>query len=134
MKFVLDASATLAWFFEDEFDSDAQRIRDHVRGGEAVAPMLWPTEVINGLLMAERRGRIPAAKVDAAALLIEALPVAIEVVPPACASLVALARRHQRTAYDALYLDLAIRHGCPLATRDRGLRQAADEARVAILL
>ena len=37
----------------------------------------------------------------------------------------ALARGHRLTAYDASYLALAIREGCPLASLDRRLNEAA---------
>ena len=37
----------------------------------------------------------------------------------------ALARGHRLTAYDASYLALAVREGCPLASLDRRLNEAA---------
>jgi predicted nucleic acid-binding protein len=45
---------------------------------------------------------------------------------------VPLAREHKLSAYDAAYLDLAIREGAPLATLDNGLRKAAKAAGVRI--
>ena len=37
----------------------------------------------------------------------------------------ALARSHRLTSYDAAYLELALRRGLPLATRDKALQAAA---------
>jgi predicted nucleic acid-binding protein len=42
--------------------------------------------------------------------------------------------RYQRTAYDALYLDLAMREKLPVATLDNGLIQACVEANVPVVL
>ena len=44
-----------------------------------------------------------------------------------------LAERHALTVYDACYLELALRTGLQLATRDRQLRNAAEQAGVRVL-
>jgi predicted nucleic acid-binding protein len=44
-----------------------------------------------------------------------------------------LAREHRLTAYDAAYLELAMRLGLPLVTGGRGLRAAAERVGVALL-
>ena len=41
-----------------------------------------------------------------------------------------LARRYQLSAYDASYLELALRQGLPLATLDQDLQKAAKKAGV----
>ena len=130
MSFVLDASVPLAWFFEDEFNDYAGRVRSALAAERVVAPWLWPVEVANALAMAERRGRMEAAKVDRALKLLEKLPVEVQTVRADPARLLELCRRHQRTAYDALYLDLALRERCAVATLDGGMRQACIEAGV----
>jgi hypothetical protein len=59
MAFVIDASATLPWRFEDEATPWTEALLDRIEGGEeVVVPAHWPLEVMNGLLMAVRRGRI----------------------------------------------------------------------------
>jgi predicted nucleic acid-binding protein len=45
--------------------------------------------------------------------------------------LVTLARDHRLSAYDAAYLELALRERLPIATTDRALREAATTAGVA---
>ncbi|NNM04034.1 MAG: type II toxin-antitoxin system VapC family toxin, partial [Gemmatimonadetes bacterium] len=89
---------------------------------------LWPLEVSNGLLVAERRDRIePAASARFTRLLL-ALPIVVEPVDRrrVFEQSRSLARRRNLSAYDAQYLELAIRFGIPLATLDGGLRQAAE--------
>ena len=108
---------------------------DRVEAGGAVAPQLWPLEASNALLVAERRRRISAD--DRAGLLrfLADLPIAIDpqTAAQAWAGTTALAQRHDLTAYDAAYLELAIRLDLPLATRDRALARAANVLRVEVL-
>jgi predicted nucleic acid-binding protein len=49
------------------------------------------------------------------------------------ATVLALAREHRLTVYDAAYLELALRADLPLATLDRQLTAAARAARVSLL-
>jgi predicted nucleic acid-binding protein len=124
---VVDASVALAWCLADEADEIAERVLDRVAGEGATAPSHWPLEVANGLLSAERRGRLDAASTDRARELLADL--AIEVVPvelsTATGSVLDLARRHDLGAYDAVYLALAWFRGLPLASLDDALRRAA---------
>ena len=61
--FVVDASAALAWCFEDEASSFTDGLLDRLRHGEHIAvPAHWPTEISNGLLVALRRKRIKAGQ------------------------------------------------------------------------
>jgi predicted nucleic acid-binding protein len=93
----------------------------------AVVPAHWRLEVGNALLMAERRGRIRAARVDAVWRLLAALPIEMDAETNARAweSAAALARQHGLTLYDAAYLELAGRRALPLATFDGALLRAA---------
>ena len=94
-----------------------------------------PLECANALATAERRGRIDAARVARNVSLLRRLPVAVDVADPAdtLGTTLDLARTHRLTAYDASYLDLALRRGLPLATNDGPLRIAAAAAGVALL-
>lgn len=58
MSFVVDNSIALSWCFEDEQSEPIMALLDRVAESGAVAPQLWPIEALNGLLTAERRGRI----------------------------------------------------------------------------
>lgn len=140
MNFVLDASVTLAWCFEDEAggaDGDyAVGVLEALRSSEAVAASVWPLEVANGLLVAERRGRLDAAAAAAFMELVLALPIALD---PGTRSH-GLRGAHQAgrirrlSAYDAAYLELAARRGVPLATLDARLREAAVEEGVPLFV
>ena len=134
MNFVLDASVVLAWAFEDEGGDYAVRVLEALRGSEAVAASLWPLEVTNGLLTAERRGRLEAADARRFLHLLLSLPVVVDPVARrrAFEGIHALARVHALTSYDAAYLELAVRYGIPLATLDESLRAAVRAEGLAI--
>jgi len=128
VNFVLDASVTLAWAFEDEGGEYARDVLARLETEEACTTSLWPLEISNGLVVAERRDRIePAASARFTRLLL-ALPIVVEPVDRrrVFEQTRILARRWSLSAYDAHYLELAIRYGIPLATLDERLRQAAE--------
>jgi len=123
---VLDASIALAWCFRDAGGDLALEVLDRLREEDAFDPTLWTLEVANGLLVAERRGRItPTAVVEGMDLLL-ALPIAVD---PAererhFSTTWRLARTHALSSYDAAYLELALRLRLPLFTLDERLRAA----------
>ncbi len=135
MSFVLDSSVALAWCFEDERTETTDALLSQVAASGASAPALWPLEVLNGLAMGERRGRLDASRRQQLGGFLHDLPVRIddETAMQAWGTSAALAARFQLTVYDASYLELARRLALPLATRDRALRGAATKLGVALL-
>jgi predicted nucleic acid-binding protein len=89
---------------------------------------LWYLECANGLAMAERRGRIDGEGVARAIGLLHRLPLEVDDAAPTHAldDVLSLARAHRLTAYDASYLELALRRGLPLATDDSAVRAVAN--------
>lgn len=130
MNFVLDASVTLAWAFEDERDSRAERVLDRVSGSEAIVPSIWPLEIANALLVAERRRRIKPQDANRLTHLLLALPIVVDPVERRrpMEAVRRLARTHALSSYDASYLELALRLGIPIATLDTRLAAAAQSA------
>ena len=132
MAFVLDASITACWAFQDEDHPDAGLAFHRMRAEEAVVPCLWWFEVRNILVVNERRGRIGESDTAAFLLNLSRLRVRLDRLPEGDAVL-RLARTHRLPVYDAAYLELAQREGLPLATLDADLRRAAAGEGVAIL-
>jgi len=134
--FVVDASAALAWCFEDEASSWTDGLLERLRQGDRiVVPAHWPTEILNGLLVAFRRKRI---KSDQPTLLWDEFArLPIETEPALAASqaktVLALSEKHGLTVYDAAYLELAHRRQLPLGTLDSDLRKAAQVEGVELL-
>lgn len=136
MPFVVDASATLAWCFQDEATDWSRALLQRIRGGEVVrVPAHWSTEVANGLLVAFRRKRLTLDDVVANIADFQLLPIVPEAAlsPASSERVLRLAIQNGLTLYDAAYLDLALRLGQPLATLDGDLRNAATAAGVQLL-
>ena len=102
---------------------------------DVVVPEIWAFEIANGIFVAYSiRKRIHEADIQEYVQLLESLP--IRVVRREWLGNVALeslARKHNLAAYDAAYLDLALREGLPLATSDGVLKRAALAAGVTLL-
>jgi len=132
---VVDSSVTLTWCFEDEHTAASLALLEQVVEHGAVAPTLWPLEVLNALVMAERRKRVDAAQRQRLTGFLRDLPIALdeETAAQAWSATVQLAERHRLTVYDAAYLELAQRRGLPLASFDSDLRGAAEAAGVALV-
>ena len=135
MSFVVDNSIALAWCFEDEQTEPVMGLLDRVTENGALAPQLWSIEALNGLLTAERRGRISTTIRRRLAGFLRELPISIdaETASQAWIATVQLAEQHRLTTYDATYLELALRRGLPLATSDKQLAAAAQQAGVELL-
>ena len=135
--FVLDASVALAWFLDRPTAPYADHVRQLLlRGARAVVPTLWQLEIANGFVVAERRGILtPAETAEALQNLDVIIAQAIESSrdPVPMRGILAAAREFRLTAYDAIYLETALRQGLPLATLDRQLRTAASKAGVEIV-
>ena len=134
-EFVLDCSVTVAWLFDDEATPETDALLDRLKDESAVVPALWHLEVGNVLAQAERRKRISAAQIAAHLDLLTHLPIVTdtETERRAFREILGLTRTHGLTTYDAAYLELAMRRGAKLATRDKALVRAARRVDVAML-
>ena len=135
MAFVLDCSVTMAWVFPDEANESTNALRESLLKDSAVVPALWPIEVGNVLLVATRRGRItendwPRIRDALGALPIDVDPESYERVLD---TVLPIANEHDLSVYDAMYLELALRLGLPLATLDQKLIAAGKNAGVEVL-
>jgi predicted nucleic acid-binding protein len=134
-RFVVDNSVVMAWCFRDEANSYADRVLESLSVSSAAVPPIWPLEVVNVLLTAERRNRLTEADSLRFISLLNQLPIQVEPPPRAESLMVGIlpvARRYGLTSYDASYLHLAMRNGIALATLDEKLRAAAKKAKVAL--
>ncbi len=132
MTFVLDASTTAAWCLPDENDPAADRAFDRLNLEDAFVPGLWWAEIRNILVVGERRGRIDAAESARFFSDLDQLPIHIDR-EPAGDVVMALARKHALSVYDAIYLELASRLASPIATLDRTLAAAAHASGLPVI-
>lgn len=131
---VVDSSVTIAWCFPDKRDDYSQVVLGALARGRAIVPNLWRLEVANTLLVGERRGRSTQADTAAWLGFLSALPIDVddETGARAFGDIMGLARAHGLSAYDAAYLELAMRRRLPLATLDEKLKSAARTAGVVL--
>ncbi|MYF68814.1 MAG: type II toxin-antitoxin system VapC family toxin [Proteobacteria bacterium] len=135
-EFVLDCSVAIAWVFDDQAsDATDTLLRELKDGGRAVVPPLLHLELGNVLVQAERRRKLTAAETSQRLDFFADLPIATDSAMEADlrSGIVQLARRTSLTTYDASYLELALRRGLALATRDKALRSAARKEAIAVL-
>lgn len=133
---VIDCSVAVSWCFEDEASEAGDALLDQLGEHGAVVPSLWHLEMGNVLLQAAKRGRISADEADAKLRLMAALPIVTdgETSTRAWSDTLELARAEGLTAYDAAYLELALRRRLPLATFDRQLAEAARRRGVQLVI
>jgi len=138
MRLIIDGSVAVNWFLQDEAEQSeyAQDVRNKISGAEMVSvPAHWMLEVVNALLVAERRKRIAAAAVNHAVGILRQLPIRSdsETDQQAGMQTLELARQHMLSIYDAAYLELALRIGASLASLDYALKAAARKRGVPLI-
>ena len=135
MSFVIDTSVALTWCFEAERTPATAALLHRVGETGATAPQHWPLEALNGLLMAERRKRLDAARRQHLAGFLRDLPITLdaETTIQVWTTTQRLAERFRLTIYDAAYLELARRRNLPLASLDQELRAAGTALGVPLL-
>jgi predicted nucleic acid-binding protein len=133
MSFVLDASITMAWFFKDERSDETEALFRLAIVEKIHVPVGWSAEVINTIIMGERRGRCTQSESTDFMNRLQKLDVCIDDGADTFMHLPLLCRKFRLTAYDAAYLELAIRLQLPLATSDVALRAAALGAGLPLL-
>jgi len=134
-QFVVDNSVVMSWCFKDETNSYADIVLNMLTKVSAVVPSIWPLEVVNVLLSAERQKRLSKSDSMRFLTLLSQLPIFVEYERPEkmMKELLALARTSKLSSYDASYLDLAMSKGLPIATLDNKLIEAAARNDVPIL-
>jgi predicted nucleic acid-binding protein len=134
--FVADASVAAAWVVEAQSSQATDNLLIEAETGAPVhVPVLWMFEVANALLVLKRRRRIDQQEYDQARLDLKDLRPLIDMESPQLAfgRICELAEKYGLSAYDAVYLELALRKAVPLASRDAALRKAAKAAGIPTL-
>jgi predicted nucleic acid-binding protein len=121
MKYVIDCSVAFKWVVAEPDTPKAVQLRDQFQKAihQLLAPDLFPTELANALLIAERRGRISPG--DSARFLVDllkTLPTIYPSLPDLLPRAHAIAAGSLASVYDCLYIALAERESCQLVTAD----------------
>ena len=134
--FVLDTSVTMSWCFNDEANSYADAVLESLSNHDALVPGIWPLEVGNVLLVAEKNKRISPPDSLQFLSLLSSLPIHVENLSEQrmLDAVFLLAREQGLSSYDAAYLDLAMQNGFQIATLDQSLQKAATRKGVGLYL
>ena len=135
-RFVVDASVVLTWCFPDENSALAQKVAQMFKEGDsAIAPSFWPHEVLNALLVGEKRKRISGDLIRTFLNDLATLPIVLQELQADVVfdRIQSLSREHGLTTYDAAYLDLAQTNRLPVATLDEDLIRACARTGVALI-
>ena len=135
MSFVLDNSVTMRWFFGDGRPQElayAGKVLDAMKVASARVPATWGLEVANVIARAEAKALVTEARSGAFLEMLEGVDIEVDTATfsHALSDTLQLARRYKLSAYDASYLELALRLGMRLATLDEDLQKAAKKAGV----
>lgn len=128
MSLIVDASVAVAWFVRNQASTYTDRIRRQARKERLHVPAVWPLEFANALWQLQRRKLLSGRQVDTIVDLAEPLEIVVHGETPSPRRLVEIARDHDLSAYDASYLDLALRLRYPVACRDGALKEALRAA------
>lgn len=130
-RFILDCSISASWCLKDESNEEANKVLERLGEDDVLIPSIWPIEMANVLVVAERRGRISSADAARAVEILLSLPIQAERGNlENLGAIRIMAREHKLSAYDACYLELALRTGLPIATLDHALQVAARKCDV----
>ena len=137
MNFVLDASVAMYWLFLDGKPAErayALKVLAAMQQAQtkALVPATWGLEVSNVIARAEAKGLVREVQSEAFLEMLAAIDIGADpaTFSRALADTLQIARRYRLSAYDASYLELAMREGLPLATLDEDLQKAARKAGV----
>jgi len=133
---VIDASTALAWCFPDETSDYADAVLVSLEGSTILVPAVWSLEIANAVLVGKRQKRLGQTEIRRFVALLEGLSFVEDArtVGEQISNILPVASEHGLSAYDAAYLELALRRGVPLATLDRKLRKAGKQAGVKVFL
>lgn len=135
MPFVVDCSVALSWYFSDESNDRTRDLRERLIEESIHVPCLWPIEITNAVLAALRRNRVTDDEIPDLLRDLQELPDEID---RETDSMVweysfGLAKQFNLSVYDATYMELAVRRKMPMATLDKALARACQEADIEVL-
>jgi predicted nucleic acid-binding protein len=105
-----------------------------IEGATVFVPAIWRLEIVNALVVAERRKKVAPTKSRKVLQDLQLFTITVDVdgLGQVFSTVIDRARIYRRSAYDASYLELAQRLGIPFATKDEPLRKATEELGVGI--
>lgn len=133
MPFVVDNSVVSGWYLAKQATAYTDAVLDLLRNETAHVPPVWELELANVARTAVARGVFTDDSARLSVSFILGLPISVDrtMIPPE--RILSLAMAYDLSAYDAAYLELAMRLKLPIATKDGKLRAAADKSGIGLV-
>ena len=119
-NFILDCSVYMSWCFNEETIKASSKILNSITKKGIIVPSLWVYEVTNTLTVSVRRKKLTVADAHDLINNIQLLP--IEFDKPTIenmSNIFNIANEHKLSAYDAAYIELALRTNTQIASFDK---------------
>ena len=127
VAFVVDNSVAVAWLYPAQATDYSEKLLELSSTGTLHTAFIWPAEFANATSVLVKRGILTDPLGNDMIALAGTLGLIVDRAPADAAALYQVSRTYRLSAYDAAYLELALRLGMPLATRDSELRRAAEQ-------
>ncbi|BAO30412.1 type II toxin-antitoxin system VapC family toxin [Sulfuritalea hydrogenivorans] len=133
MPFVVDNSVVSGWYLAKQATPYTDAVLDKLRHDTAIVPPLWELELVNVGRTAVKRSTLTDDEARLAVSFVLGLPITVDraIVPPE--RVLSLSLTYDLTAYDAAYLELAMRLKLPIASKDGPLKVAAQKSGVGVV-
>lgn len=128
MDIVVDTSALIVVITGE---SERNRIIAITSGNALIGPGSIPWEIGNAFSAMFKRNRLSLDEAKKGIAIFDSIP--IRYIQPDFINAITISKQTKMYAYDAYFLDCAIRHRAPLLTLDRKLKTAARELNIEIL-
>jgi len=123
--FIVDNSVVVSWIVPAQATAYTERLLEMSAAGALHTAFIWPAEFANAAGAMVRRAILTDDQGSEMIQMAETLGMVVDRTPADLPNLHRISRRHGLSAYDAAYLELAVRLTLPLATRDAALEKAA---------
>jgi predicted nucleic acid-binding protein len=136
MALVLDASIALAWILPETIENKAfaDRVFGDIAkpGGLALVPISFNLECAIALRRERNRGALLEADMERGLSMLEQLPMEMRDFGHSARAILRVSGAYGLHPSDALYVELALHSGVPLATLDEAMRAASRSLGVAL--
>ena len=125
MDIVIDTSALIAVIVGEP---ERNRIVEFTTGNTLIGPGSIPWEIGNAFSAMFRRNRLTIDEARKGLVIFDSIP--LRYINPDFVNALKISKQTNMYAYDAYFLDCAIRHKAPLLTLDRKFKAAAESLNV----
>jgi predicted nucleic acid-binding protein len=127
VAFVVDNSVAVAWVYPKQATEYTEKLLELSGSGTLHTAFIWPAEFTNAASVMVNRGLLSDDLGKEMILMVKNFGFVVDRAPVDPCKLYQLSQQYRLSAYDASYLELAMRMNIPLATRDAELKNAAEK-------